>query len=202
MNDSLIRSNERVRELGEVFTPNHIVKDMHNLFSAETWADTTFGYLEPTCGNGNFIVEAIKMKLAHGLTIEQAVNTTWGMDVMKDNIDDCHNRIFQIIAEEYKYIGEYPDVWLTNVARAIAIVRNNIFAVNLETGGSLTWLESGEFAKVKYFHYDPLKNTPFKTGCLLSSERQPILQKIKNEIKKNKISFLSEIYNNQLDFWR
>jgi len=47
---TLTRSKERVSQLGEVFTPKHIVEDMHKLIPDESWSDPSMIYLEPTCG--------------------------------------------------------------------------------------------------------------------------------------------------------
>ena len=72
-----IKSKERVKELGEVFTPKEIVEDMLGLVdkaSIEDMGDKVpTGYrgysydldktfLEPSCGTGNFLVEIVARK--------------------------------------------------------------------------------------------------------------------------------------------
>lgn len=68
-----IKSKERVKELGEVFTPEGIVKDMLNLIdTAEPKYKAEYGceyteslektFLEPSCGTGNFLVEIVARK--------------------------------------------------------------------------------------------------------------------------------------------
>ena len=90
---ALTRSKERVAELGEVFTPGHIVDAMHTLIPVTAWPDRTMIYLEPTCGNGQFVVAAVKRKLAAGLSDFEAVNTVFGMDIMEDNVMECRVRV-------------------------------------------------------------------------------------------------------------
>ena len=59
-----MKSGERVRDLGEVFTPNATVQAMLDLLPAEMWephpAPT---FLEPACGDGNFLVAILDRKL-------------------------------------------------------------------------------------------------------------------------------------------
>lgn len=90
-----IRSKERKAELGEVFTPPHLVQKMLDLVPPNVWADPTKTFLEPSCGNGNFIVAIIQRKLDHGSTIEQALTTTFGIDIDEQNVTECHERVKQ-----------------------------------------------------------------------------------------------------------
>ena len=58
MADQQIKSRERVAERGEVFTAEREVNAMLDLVKQETERiDSRF--LEPACGNGNFLVETI-----------------------------------------------------------------------------------------------------------------------------------------------
>ena len=55
-----IKSKSRVKDHGEVFTPDFIVEDMLNLVKYETERiDSRF--LESACGDGNFLIK-IKTK--------------------------------------------------------------------------------------------------------------------------------------------
>ena len=57
-----IRSKERVAKHGEVFTNEREVNAMLDLVKDETnKIESTF--LEPACGDGNFLVEIIRRKL-------------------------------------------------------------------------------------------------------------------------------------------
>lgn len=62
--ERLVKSVERVRDLGEVFTPAATVQDMLDLLPAEMWAPhPSPTFLEPSCGDGNFIVAVLGRKL-------------------------------------------------------------------------------------------------------------------------------------------
>ena len=58
-----VKSKQRVAEHGEVFTAEREVKAMCDLVSQECdRIDSRF--LEPACGNGNFLAEILTRKLA------------------------------------------------------------------------------------------------------------------------------------------
>ncbi len=62
--ERLVKSADRVRDLGEVFTPAATVQEMLDLLPPEMWlphpAPT---FLEPACGDGNFLVAILARKL-------------------------------------------------------------------------------------------------------------------------------------------
>jgi hypothetical protein len=63
-NERLVKSGERVRDLGEVFTPNATVQAMLELLPAEMWTTHPAPtFLEPACGDGNFLVAILDRKL-------------------------------------------------------------------------------------------------------------------------------------------
>lgn len=41
----------------------------------------------------------IRNKIKHGSTIIQALSTTYGLDIMEDNIQECKDRIYQYIKD-------------------------------------------------------------------------------------------------------
>lgn len=90
--DNLTKSKKRVKELGEVFTPPALVNEMLDKLPPEVWEpDKTF--IDPACGHGNFLVEVVRKKLESGSTPLQALHTTFGIDIMQDNIDECRQRL-------------------------------------------------------------------------------------------------------------
>jgi hypothetical protein len=63
-NERLVKSGERVRDLGEVFTPNATVQAMLDLLPDDVWAvHPAPTFLEPACGDGNFLVAIVDRKL-------------------------------------------------------------------------------------------------------------------------------------------
>ena len=62
--ERLVKSVERVRDLGEVFTPAATVSAMLDLLPDEMWAvHPAPTFLEPACGDGNFLVAILHRKL-------------------------------------------------------------------------------------------------------------------------------------------
>lgn len=112
MTSNQIKSKRRVRDYGEVYTPEHIVKDMLDLVKHETERiDSRF--LEPACGTGNFLAEVLRRKLN---VVDQrysksqieweryaviAVSSIYGVDILEDNAQECRERLFQIFNERY-----------------------------------------------------------------------------------------------------
>ena len=101
-----IKSKERVRERGEVFTAAREVNAMLDLVKDETEnIDSTF--LEPACGDGNFLDEVLRRKLAvckkrYGKSAADyekmsflACTTLYGVDIMADNVARCRERLFE-----------------------------------------------------------------------------------------------------------
>lgn len=62
--ERLVKSSERVRDLGEVFTPNATVEEMLDLLPRTIWVPhPSSTFLEPACGDGNFLVAILDRKL-------------------------------------------------------------------------------------------------------------------------------------------
>lgn len=108
-----VKSKKRVAEHGEVFTNEREVKAMLDLVKQETERiDSRF--LEPACGNGNFLIEILRRKLEvvkarykksqweyekNGLI---AVMSVYGVDIMPDNVEECIERLFDLFFDYYK----------------------------------------------------------------------------------------------------
>lgn len=88
--NSLTKSKERIKSLGEVFTPTELVLEIIRQLPSEVW-EPGKTYLDPTCGNGQFLLPAIMIKdmLGH----DDYLTTVYGVDIMQDNIIDCISRI-------------------------------------------------------------------------------------------------------------
>jgi hypothetical protein len=120
MSTKLVKSKERVRDVGEVFTPDFLVEKMLDQYPEDAWAKHKT-WLEPTCGNGQFILGVLRRKLSHGHKILEALDTTFGMDIMPDNILECKQRIYQeFVLPRYKGKNK-KHLW-----KAVCIVENNI----------------------------------------------------------------------------
>jgi len=87
------RSDERIKQTGEVFTPMALVYEMVAEFPAEQLADKTTTFLDNSCGCGNFLVGLYSvMTETYDLTHEEAIAKLYGVDLMEDNIrETCKN---------------------------------------------------------------------------------------------------------------
>lgn len=116
-----VKSKERVADHGEVFTAEREVNAMLDLVKQETErVDSRF--LEPACGDGNFVVEILRRKLEAAkkratppkmkkpipLEYEKqsviAVSSIYGIDILEDNVEICRGRLYEIWEKEYKKI--------------------------------------------------------------------------------------------------
>lgn len=71
---------------------------MCDMMEQEAGHDVWLGNgLEPACGNGNFLVEIARRKLAAGMTLEQAASTMFGIDILPDNIEESIERLLEIL---------------------------------------------------------------------------------------------------------
>ena len=98
-----MRSKQRVKEQGEVFTPPELVNEMLDKLSKSTWQeDKTF--IDNSCGNGNMLVEILKRKLKHRHNPFQALSTIYGVDIMEDNVAECKLRLLDLIEPHIKTV--------------------------------------------------------------------------------------------------
>ena len=98
--DKQVKSKKRVSDHGEVFTNEREVNAMLDLVKHETERiDSRF--LEPACGNGNFLAEVLKRKLKivdERYNTNQsdweryaviAVSSIYGVEILEDNAQEC-----------------------------------------------------------------------------------------------------------------
>ena len=87
------RDNLRVKATGEVFTPAELVREILEQIPVEQFQDPTKTFLDNSCGDGQFLGEVLIRKMENGSTFEQALSTTYGVDLMIDNVDLCRERL-------------------------------------------------------------------------------------------------------------
>ena len=118
-----IKSKERVQQHGEVFTPDSIVNDMLDL--TEKGFDTSDyknyikrTYLEPSCGNGNFLLRILDRKLAavqqlpeteQRLEIIKAFSSIYGVDIQSDNVEESKKRMLELLENGVIEVLELPN---------------------------------------------------------------------------------------------
>ncbi|HEU5070228.1 MAG TPA: DNA methyltransferase [Verrucomicrobiae bacterium] len=109
---SSIVSKQRVSDHGEVLTGTREVNAMLDLVKQETERIES-RFLEPACGNGNFLAEILERKLRvvearyarSQLDYERkavlAVTSIYGIDILEDNVIQCRARLFAIFDGRY-----------------------------------------------------------------------------------------------------
>lgn len=81
----------------EFFTPYEIVKKMADKVPEEYWSDSTKTFCEPCFGNGQFVLYIIWNRIQHGIDWETALRTTYGVELMQDNVYETHKRIIGLL---------------------------------------------------------------------------------------------------------
>ena len=81
----------------EFFTPYEIVKKMAEKVPEEYWSDPTKTFCEPCFGNGQFVVYIIWNRIQHGIDWQTALETTFGVELMQDNVYETHGRVIRLL---------------------------------------------------------------------------------------------------------
>lgn len=87
------REYARVKSTGEVFTPTPTVQRILKNMPPELFEDPAKTFLDNSCGDGQFLGEALIRKMENGSTFEQALSTVYGVDLMPDNVRECRKRL-------------------------------------------------------------------------------------------------------------
>ena len=182
-----IKSKERVRERGEVFTAAREVNAMLDLVKDETEnIDATF--LEPACGTGNFLDEVLRRKLAvcqkrYGKSAADyekmsflACTTLYGVDIMADNVARCRERLFETWEDSFGRANTPGSPRSDFHDRVSAAVRK-VFEKNILLGNALSMKRVDEkgndldepivFTEWKFALGDKLKREEYRFDVLL-----------------------------------
>lgn len=181
MGESQVKSRRRVVEHGEVFTAEREVNAMLDMVRQETERiDSRF--LEPACGNGNFLAEVLRRKLAvatrrcrrDAAVWERdafvAVASLYGVELLEDNVAECRDRLLGIVALEWRRVcgrsgnPEFLD--------AVAFVLSR----NIQCGDALTMKTAqGEpitFSEWSLVFGDKVKRRDYRLCDLLESNEE------------------------------
>lgn len=106
------RSRERAKAHGEVFTPTALVLEMLEQLPDELWEEGKT-YLDPSAGNGQFLVPVLLIKQALGH--KDPLATIYGVELLEDNAAECRYRLVEVAG---------------HTEANLAIVRHNIRCAN------------------------------------------------------------------------
>lgn len=162
---NLVRTRQRVRDHGEVFTPAWLVEAMLDLARDESERiDSRF--LEPACGSGNFLIQVLARKLA---TVERKYGRSdfekrnyallglmciYGIELLEDNIADCRQNMLEIFDG---YLGLAPADDLHRAAEHVLgqnIVHGDAMTMRSQTGAPITFAEWGYLGKGRFQRRD------------------------------------------------
>lgn len=137
-----IKTKKRVVDYGEVFTNEREVKAMVDLVSEQA-KDVESTFLEPACGDGNFLIEILSRKLLvikkkfKKLQFEYEVNlfkvatSLYGIDLLEDNIKACQNRLL------IKIINEYCAIYKEKISVEVIDAIRYVLSKNILCGNAL-----------------------------------------------------------------
>jgi hypothetical protein len=165
MQDSQVKSKQRVADHGEVFTPAWMVEAMLDLVKDETQRiDSRF--LEPACGSGNFLVQILRRKLAavelkYGRSDFEkhhyallGLMCIYGIELLDDNIAECRANLLEIFAEYLNLLES--DVLYTAAFYVLSqnLVHGDAMKMRDADGRSITFAEWGYLGKGKFQRRD------------------------------------------------
>ncbi len=187
-----IKSKKRVADHGEVFTSEREVKAMCDLVKDETERiDSRF--LEPACGDGNFLVEILTRKLQvlkkqyrkspadYEKFSVVAVGSMYGVELLQDNAERCRERLFDIWNKEYTSVCKKE---CTDEFRAVI---RFLFNKNILLGNALSMKQVNEhqqdtdtpiiFSEWSLVTGNKIKRRDFRLDQLLESKTQNFIPK-------------------------
>jgi predicted RNA methylase len=123
------KRDERKKQTAEVFTPPKLVRQMLNKLPTEVWKKGKT-FIDPACGNGNFLIAVLHRKIERGHNVLEALLTIYGVDIMADNVQECRLKLLKLIS-----------LYETVTAEHIVAVIQNIVYININNhpGGSLDY---------------------------------------------------------------
>lgn len=81
-----MKSVDRIKQTGEVFTPDELIEEILNKLPSEVWTDKSKTWLEPSAGDGNFLVAIKERLLAAGHDEKHILdNMIFSIELIDDN---------------------------------------------------------------------------------------------------------------------
>jgi hypothetical protein len=91
------RDKHRVKQTAEVFTITPLVQEMLNKLEEQDptiFSNPNKTFLDNSCGDCQFLSEVVIKKMEKSkCTLEQALKTTYGVELMEDNVIECKKRL-------------------------------------------------------------------------------------------------------------
>lgn len=175
MKKQLTKSKQRVKDHGEVFTPDFIVNDMLDLVYNETQRIES-RFLEPACGDGNFLIKILERKLnvvekkykSNQFDYEKyallAVSSLYGVELLEDNTVKARERLYEYFVLRYKrmFKKKINEEYLRNIQFLLArnIIQGNALTLKDPNDNPIVFSEwslaNGKKIKRRDFQYSDL----------------------------------------------
>lgn len=181
-----VKSKQRVADHGEVFTNEREVNAMLDLVKQETERIES-RFLEPACGDGNFLAEVLRRKLSvvksrYSKSLAEyekytfvAVGSIYGVELLNDNAEACQKRLYDIVEADYLAVCKKQPT--TGFLESISFVLTR----NILNGNALslkTVNESGEdtdepiiFSEWSIVSNDKVKRRDFRLDEMLEGSK-------------------------------
>lgn len=226
MNERLIKSKERVKEHGEVFTPSWMVEDMLDLVKSET-EDIYKTFLEPAAGDGNFLTAILRRKLE---SVKQnydkrywqtkslfALASIYGIEIQKDNLHEARQAMLDMFVSFHIEAGNKADSRTHLFKSARHIIHENIvwgdtlkkcrpdgseivFSEWRRVPNSVAQVARIPFTFASLFNdEDPKCLIPINKGQLQLSLFEDEVVEQKNEISKYKIVDIKHVWKEAIE---
>lgn len=99
------KREQRRKQTAEVFTPKKLVREMLNKLPTDCW-EPGKTFCDPSCGNGNFLVEVLKYKVAlYKHDPIEALSTIYGVEIMEDNVAECKQRLMKLMIKLFAFLN-------------------------------------------------------------------------------------------------
>lgn len=171
VDESLVKTKQRVADHGEVFTPVWLVEAMLDLVKDETERiDSRF--LEPACGSGNFLVSILSRKLAavqsrYGASEFErrhyallALMSIYGIELLADNVEECKANLLSILSDFLQDEGSEDLLLAASHILSCNIVLGDALEMKTHLKHPITFAEWGYLGKGKFqrrdFNYSTL----------------------------------------------
>lgn len=149
MTEKIIKSSDRVKDIGEVFTPKKTVDYMLDQPEIKEKVNSlTATFLEPSAGEGAFLVEILRRKLKYAKkqsssvqemqnNFLQVLSTLYGIELMEDNVEmlvmnmnnvfrDIYFNTFKPVEQNNKVLESAQTIISANMAQGNALTRKTV----------------------------------------------------------------------------
>jgi hypothetical protein len=159
-----IKSKERVRDLGEVYTQPREVKAMLDLIP-DAFADIDTRFFEPAAGDGNFLVAILERKIAriddkhsgiaefYEFALLRCLASIYAIDISEENVEEARERILGVLtaaaAFNYGNASDAFDSAAREILRTNVLMGDSLRGTDQIVFVEYTALPGGYFQRVR-----------------------------------------------------